>query len=75
MRKIHHGDKILALFKALGVGIVQLAYNTQNLVGTGCYESHDGGLSDPAAGPGAMRTGQPSTDFNALGTVSVGLTL
>lgn len=36
----------LALFKALGVGIGQLAYNTQNLVGTGCYESHDGGLSD-----------------------------
>ncbi len=36
----------LALFKALGVGIVQLAYNTQNMVGTGCYESHDGGLSD-----------------------------
>jgi len=34
------------LFKELGVGIAQLAYNTQNLVGTGCYESHDGGLSD-----------------------------
>ena len=36
----------IALFKALGVGIVQIAYNTQNLVGTGCYESRDGGLSD-----------------------------
>ena len=36
----------LELFKALGVGIMQIAYNTQNLVGTGCYESHDGGLSD-----------------------------
>jgi membrane dipeptidase len=36
----------LALFKALGVGIMQIAYNTQNLVGTGCYESRDGGLSD-----------------------------
>uniref|UniRef100_UPI0005B2E60C membrane dipeptidase n=1 Tax=Methylobacterium sp. B34 TaxID=95563 RepID=UPI0005B2E60C len=24
----------------------QMAYNTQNLVGTGCYESRDGGLSD-----------------------------
>jgi membrane dipeptidase len=36
----------LGLFKALGVGIVQLAYNTQNMVGTGCYETHDGGLSD-----------------------------
>ncbi|MSO75531.1 MAG: membrane dipeptidase [Alphaproteobacteria bacterium] len=36
----------IALFKALGVGIAQIAYNTQNLVGTGCYESRDGGLSD-----------------------------
>jgi membrane dipeptidase len=36
----------LALFKELGVGIMQLAYNTQNLVGSGCYESEDGGLSD-----------------------------
>jgi membrane dipeptidase len=36
----------IALFKELGVGIAQLAYNTQNLVGTGCYESRDGGLSD-----------------------------
>jgi len=34
------------LFKELGVGIVQLAYNTQNLIGTGCYESQDRGLSD-----------------------------
>lgn len=33
------------IFKRLGVGIVQLCYNTQNLVGTGCYE-RDGGLSD-----------------------------
>jgi membrane dipeptidase len=36
----------LGLFKALGVGVMQIAYNTQNLVGTGCYESRDGGLSD-----------------------------
>lgn len=36
----------IRLFKELGVGIVQMAYNTQNLIGTGCYESHDGGLSD-----------------------------
>ena len=35
----------LELFKELGVGIIQMAYNTQNLVGTGCYE-RDGGLSD-----------------------------
>ncbi|NLQ17011.1 membrane dipeptidase [Marinomonas sp. M1K-6] len=32
------------IFKDLGVGIVQMCYNTQNLVGTGCYE-RDGGLS------------------------------
>ena len=34
----------VALFKELGVGIVQMCYNTQNWVGTGCYE-RDGGLS------------------------------
>jgi membrane dipeptidase len=41
-------DKLpfLDLFKALGVGIIQLAYNTQNLIGAGCYETHDPGLSD-----------------------------
>ncbi len=32
------------VFKDLGIGIVQMCYNTQNLVGTGCYE-RDGGLS------------------------------
>lgn len=36
----------LELFKRLGVGVIQMAYNTQNLVGTGCYESRDSGLSD-----------------------------
>jgi membrane dipeptidase len=36
----------IQLFKELGVGIVQIAYNTQNLIGSGCYESNDGGLSD-----------------------------
>lgn len=36
----------LALFRNLGVGVMQMAYNTQNFVGSGCYESHDGGLSD-----------------------------
>ena len=42
------GDQLgrLEIFKQLGVGIMQIAYNTQNLVGTGCYESRDGGLSD-----------------------------
>lgn len=34
----------IEIFKKLGVGIVQMCYNTQNLVGTGCYE-RDGGLS------------------------------
>jgi membrane dipeptidase len=34
------------LFKAVGVGVAQLTYNTQNLVGCGCYESRDSGLSD-----------------------------
>ena len=34
----------VGIFKELGVGISQLAYNTQNLIGSGCYE-RDGGLS------------------------------
>lgn len=36
----------IGLFRQLGVGIAQMAYNTQNLVGTGCYEVPDRGLSD-----------------------------
>ncbi len=36
----------LPLFKELGVSVVQLTYNTQNLIGSGCWESRDGGLSD-----------------------------
>ena len=36
----------LVLFRDLGVRIVQLTYNSQNLVGSGCWESRDGGLSD-----------------------------
>ena len=36
----------IGLFKELGVGVVQMTYNTQNLVGCGCYESRDSGLSD-----------------------------
>jgi len=36
----------LSLFKRLGVGMIQIAYNTQNILGSGCYESHDSGLSD-----------------------------
>jgi len=34
----------IEVFKNLGVQVVQICYNTQNLVGTGCYE-RDGGLS------------------------------
>lgn len=36
----------LALYKRLGVGMIQLTYNTQNLLGSGCYETRDSGLSD-----------------------------
>ena len=36
----------LELFRGLGVGIMQLTYNSQNFVGSGCFESDDGGLSD-----------------------------
>ncbi len=36
----------LVLFYDLGVRIMQLTYNSQNLVGSGCWESNDGGLSD-----------------------------
>jgi membrane dipeptidase len=41
-------DKLsnLRLFRDLGVRVMQLTYNTQNLVGSGCMESRDGGLSD-----------------------------
>ena len=34
------------MFRDLGVRVMQLTYNTQNLVGSGCWESRDGGLSD-----------------------------
>lgn len=36
----------VSIFRQLGVGIAQLTYNTQNLVGSGCYESRDSGLTD-----------------------------
>jgi membrane dipeptidase len=38
--------EFVELFKRLGVGVMQLTYNTQNLVGSGCWESQDAGLSD-----------------------------
>ena len=36
----------LALFRALGVLIVQVTYNERNLLGNGCYERTDDGLSN-----------------------------
>lgn len=36
---------LLPLFKDLGVGFIQLTYNTQNYIGSGCWEERDGGLS------------------------------
>ena len=36
----------VAEFKETGVGIAQITYNTQNLAGSGSYETRDGGLSD-----------------------------
>jgi membrane dipeptidase len=35
----------LSVFKQLGVGIIQLTYNSRNRVGSGCYDRHDEGLS------------------------------
>jgi len=37
--------ELLPLYKKLGVGFIQLTYNTQNHVAGGCWEKHDGGLS------------------------------
>jgi membrane dipeptidase len=36
---------LINLYKALGVGIIQLAYNVKNRVGDGCEERTDAGLS------------------------------
>lgn len=36
---------LLPVYKDLGIGVIQLTYNTQNLVGSGCWEERDGGLS------------------------------
>ena len=42
------GDRLdrLALFRALGVRIIQITYNERNLLGNGCYERTDEGLSN-----------------------------
>ena len=36
----------LSIFRDLGVLVMQMTYNTQNLSGSGCWETRDGGLSD-----------------------------
>ena len=36
----------LALFHALGVRVIQLTYNERNLLGNGCFERRDDGLSN-----------------------------
>ena len=38
--------ELIPLFKELGIKVMQLTYNTQNLSGSGCFESRDNGLSD-----------------------------
>ena len=43
---IENDLKKLKIFYDLGIRVAQLTYNTQNLVGSGCWETHDGGLSD-----------------------------
>ncbi len=42
------GDHLpfVRVLKELGLGVVQLTYNTATSVGSGCYEGHDGGLTD-----------------------------
>lgn len=37
--------RYIELFADLGVRVVQLTYNNQNSIGSGCYEPNDGGLS------------------------------
>ena len=48
----------LALFHALGVRIIQLTYNERNLLGNGCFERTDDGLSN--FGPGRDPGDEPS---------------
>jgi membrane dipeptidase len=37
---------LIAVYKALGVGIIQLTYNVRNRAGDGCEERNDAGLSN-----------------------------
>ena len=36
---------MLPIYRELGIRVIQLTYNTQNFVGSGCWEDRDGGLS------------------------------
>ncbi|MEM7334883.1 MAG: membrane dipeptidase [Chloroflexota bacterium] len=42
---VGHNPKNLLLWKQLGLRVMQLTYNEQNLAGTGCLEQVDGGLT------------------------------
>lgn len=37
---------LIPVYRELGLRVVQLTYNTATTIGSGCYESHDGGLTD-----------------------------
>jgi membrane dipeptidase len=50
---------LVQVYRELGLRIVQLTYNTANSVGSGCYETHDGGLTDFGR--------ELVTEFNRLG--------
>lgn len=36
---------LVSVFNTLGIKVMQLTYNNQNLIGSSCYEEHDNGLS------------------------------
>ena len=42
---IEDNIEFVAVFAKLGVRVMQLTYNTQNLIGCGCYEPNDSGLT------------------------------
>ena len=38
--------QLVSVFHSLGIRIMQLTYNNQNLIGSGCYEKNDAGLTN-----------------------------
>ncbi len=42
---IENNLALVEIFHQLNVRIMQLTYNNQTLIGAGCYETHDGGLT------------------------------